>query len=351
MRSARSGGPLGRHRVRRARVSAIGRAVADAATALGGLDVLVYAAAGGFRAARPEDVDAGALRRGRRHDPARRVLRGAGGARGDGGRGGVIIFITDVAAMQAWPSFAPHSVAKAGLVHLTEVLAKAWAPRCASAASRRAPSCPRPAAMSASLRASGERRCARAHRSPGRHRRGGALPRRGRLRHRHPARRRRWTAAVCGSADSRRARTLIEPCNSDTLHDRGGTTPAARYVENATARRTSSTAPQRCSRCAGSTRRRCVRSEITSASARARRTTTRRTRARSSSTSTMSSWISLGAAADEVAVGPGSALDKLDLVVPRAAAGDRRAQDVVTVVLHERRSLPEPATVAHPGEA
>ena len=44
------------------------------------------------------------------------------------GEGGVIIFITDVAAMQAWPSFAPHSVAKAGLVHLTEVLAKAWAP-------------------------------------------------------------------------------------------------------------------------------------------------------------------------------------------------------------------------------
>ena len=43
-------------------------------------------------------------------------------------RGGVIVFLTDVAALQAWPSFAPHSIAKAGLVHLTEVLAKAWAP-------------------------------------------------------------------------------------------------------------------------------------------------------------------------------------------------------------------------------
>ena len=42
--------------------------------------------------------------------------------------GGVIVFITDVAGIEPWPSFVPHSVAKAGLIHLTRVLAKAWAP-------------------------------------------------------------------------------------------------------------------------------------------------------------------------------------------------------------------------------
>jgi pteridine reductase len=107
---------------------AISRAVGEAAEALGGLDVLVYAAAGGFRAARPEDVGEALF-----DEAVGSILRGgffaaqAAYAR-MAASGGVIVFITDVAALQAWPSFAPHSVAKAGLVHLTEVLAKAWAP-------------------------------------------------------------------------------------------------------------------------------------------------------------------------------------------------------------------------------
>jgi pteridine reductase len=107
---------------------AIARAVTEAAEALGGLDVLVYAAAGGFRAARPEDVGEALF-----DEAVGTILRGgffaAQAAHGQmAAAGGVIVFITDVAALQAWPSFAPHSVAKAGLVHLTEVLAKAWAP-------------------------------------------------------------------------------------------------------------------------------------------------------------------------------------------------------------------------------
>jgi pteridine reductase len=109
-------------------LAAIERAVADAVAALGGLDVLVYAAAGGFRASRPEAVDAGLF-----DEAVGTILRGGFFAAQAAHKvmardGGVIIFITDVAAMQAWPSFAPHSSAKAGLVHLTEVLAKAWAP-------------------------------------------------------------------------------------------------------------------------------------------------------------------------------------------------------------------------------
>jgi pteridine reductase len=109
-------------------VDAIGAAVAEAAEQLGGLDVFVYAAAGGFRAARPDDVDAALF-----DEAVGTILRGgffaAQAAHAQMGEtGGVIVFITDVAALQAWPSFAPHSIAKAGLVHLTEILAKAWAP-------------------------------------------------------------------------------------------------------------------------------------------------------------------------------------------------------------------------------
>jgi pteridine reductase len=103
-------------------------AVRAASAALGGLDVLIYAAAGGFRAAPPQEVDAELF-----DEAVGTILRGgffaAQAAQAEMAAGsGVIVFITDVAAMQAWPSFAPHSVAKAGLVHLTEVLAKAWAP-------------------------------------------------------------------------------------------------------------------------------------------------------------------------------------------------------------------------------
>lgn len=42
--------------------------------------------------------------------------------------GGSIVNIVDLSALQPWPSFAHHSVSKAGLLHLTRVLARALAP-------------------------------------------------------------------------------------------------------------------------------------------------------------------------------------------------------------------------------
>jgi pteridine reductase len=42
--------------------------------------------------------------------------------------GGVIANIVDLSALQPWPSFAHHAVSKAGLLHLTRVLARALAP-------------------------------------------------------------------------------------------------------------------------------------------------------------------------------------------------------------------------------
>ena len=42
--------------------------------------------------------------------------------------GGVIVNLVDLSALQAWPSFAHHAVSKAGLLHLTRILARALAP-------------------------------------------------------------------------------------------------------------------------------------------------------------------------------------------------------------------------------
>jgi NAD(P)-dependent dehydrogenase (short-subunit alcohol dehydrogenase family) len=42
--------------------------------------------------------------------------------------GGVIVNIADLSAFQPWPSYAHHAVSKAGLVHLTRILARALGP-------------------------------------------------------------------------------------------------------------------------------------------------------------------------------------------------------------------------------
>jgi NAD(P)-dependent dehydrogenase (short-subunit alcohol dehydrogenase family) len=42
--------------------------------------------------------------------------------------GGVIVNIADLSGLQPWPSYAHHSISKAGLIHLTRILARALGP-------------------------------------------------------------------------------------------------------------------------------------------------------------------------------------------------------------------------------
>ena len=102
--------------------------VERAADELGGLDLLVNAAAGGFVPRAIEDVDEadwdaafGATAKGsffvtQAAAPALREARGC------------VVMIEDVAGYQPWPSFAAHSAAKAAQAMLTRVLARALAP-------------------------------------------------------------------------------------------------------------------------------------------------------------------------------------------------------------------------------
>jgi pteridine reductase len=103
------------------------RAVEEAASALGGLDVLVHAASGGFLPCDPVEVEPALFA-----DALGATLTGgffcAQAARGAMGEHGVIVNITDVAALEAWPLFAPHAAAKAALAQLTRSLARAFAP-------------------------------------------------------------------------------------------------------------------------------------------------------------------------------------------------------------------------------
>jgi pteridine reductase len=103
------------------------RAVEEAAAALGGLDVLVHAASGGFVPCPPPEVEPELFA-----DALGATLTGgffcAQAARAAMGEHGVIVNITDVAALEAWPLFAPHAAAKAGLAQLTRTLARAFAP-------------------------------------------------------------------------------------------------------------------------------------------------------------------------------------------------------------------------------
>jgi pteridine reductase len=111
-------------------------AAADSARALveraveeiGGLDLLVNGAAAGFEPKPVEDVteedwDAalGATAKGTFFvtQAAAQHLRASRG---------VVVMIEDVAAYQPWPSFAPHSAAKAAQAMLTRVFARALAP-------------------------------------------------------------------------------------------------------------------------------------------------------------------------------------------------------------------------------
>jgi pteridine reductase len=96
---------------------------------LGGLDLLVNAASGGFVPMRLEDVTEadweaalGATAKGTFF-----VTQAAAPHLRASGRG-LVVVIEDVAAYRPWPAFAPHSAAKAAQAMLTRVFAKALAP-------------------------------------------------------------------------------------------------------------------------------------------------------------------------------------------------------------------------------
>ena len=111
-----------------ARADAARTLVERAADELGGLDVVVHAAAGGF-APKPVaevteadwDEAHGATAKGAFFvaQAAAPHLREAKG---------VLVMVEDAAAYQPWPLFAPHCAAKAGQAMLTRVLARALAP-------------------------------------------------------------------------------------------------------------------------------------------------------------------------------------------------------------------------------
>ena len=104
--------------------------VETAAEELGGLDLLVYAAADGFAPKPVEDVteadwDASM------DSVAKGTFFVAQAAAPHLRRSelALIVLIEDVAAYQPWPSFAPHCAAKAAQAMLTRVLARALAPQ------------------------------------------------------------------------------------------------------------------------------------------------------------------------------------------------------------------------------
>ncbi len=102
--------------------------VAAAERAFGRLDILVNSASlfesAGFEEITEDDWDrvlAVNLK-----GPFLLSQRAAPLLRSDGG--GIIINIADLSAFQTWPSYPHHSVSKAGLLHLTRVLARVLAP-------------------------------------------------------------------------------------------------------------------------------------------------------------------------------------------------------------------------------
>jgi pteridine reductase len=95
--------------------------------ALGGLDILINGAAIMEKQAVPEVTPA---------DWERTMnlnLRGSffaaqGAAEAMGGAGGAIVNIADLAAFERWTGYAVHVISKAGVVVMTELMAKAFAP-------------------------------------------------------------------------------------------------------------------------------------------------------------------------------------------------------------------------------
>lgn len=99
--------------------------VADAATALGGLDGLLYAASGPFVPTPPERLDETSW-----DASLDTIAKGffftALAARTRFATGGVVVAITDYLGLQPWTAFAAHGAAKAAQIHLVKELARAW---------------------------------------------------------------------------------------------------------------------------------------------------------------------------------------------------------------------------------
>jgi NAD(P)-dependent dehydrogenase (short-subunit alcohol dehydrogenase family) len=115
------------------------RLVDQAGKALGGLDVLVYAASGTFEPTMPQDIGESSwdtsfdtiakgffftacaarelFTKEAADDHARRVP----------GHSGVIVALTDTLGLHPWAAFAAHGAAKAAQIHLVKELARAWA--------------------------------------------------------------------------------------------------------------------------------------------------------------------------------------------------------------------------------
>src|SRR3954447_1322523 len=95
---------------------------------LGGLDLLVYAAADGFVPRTVEDVSEDDWDRALGATAKGAFFAAQAAAPHLRASQGLIVMVEDVAAYQPWPSFAPHCAAKAGQAMLTRVLARALAP-------------------------------------------------------------------------------------------------------------------------------------------------------------------------------------------------------------------------------
>jgi NAD(P)-dependent dehydrogenase (short-subunit alcohol dehydrogenase family) len=99
-----------------------------AAAELGGLDAYVHCPSGGFVPRQPQAIDE-ELWDAAIDTTAKGFFFAAQAAREQLlPDGGVIVAITDVAGLQAWPMFAAHGAAKAAQIHLVKTLALAWGP-------------------------------------------------------------------------------------------------------------------------------------------------------------------------------------------------------------------------------
>src|SRR3954447_15541227 len=95
---------------------------------LGGLELLVHAAADGFVPRATEDVSEDDWDRALGATAKGAFFAAQAAAPHLRASQGLIVMVEDVAAYQPWPSFAPHCAAKAAQAMLTRVLARALAP-------------------------------------------------------------------------------------------------------------------------------------------------------------------------------------------------------------------------------